>query len=453
MAFYLERIYDLNNLKANMRSSRWTEVPFAPRRWPFFYGWVMVGVATLGTIASIPGQTIGVGVFSESLIRVLGRSRMELAGAYMVGTVASSFLLPWAGTLTDRLGVRVMVVASSLGLSLSLILFSFAHLIPRITSTAILSLGLTALLFMLIRFFGQGCLTMISRVAMARWFNHRRGLATGIANVLVAYTFNASPAWLNDLVQSMGWRGAYLVLAGATGVGMTVIGWVFYRDNPEQCGLIMDGRDDGEWVAGKTRRVPEVTRQYTRSEAARTSAFWVYAVANAWQALFMTAVAFHITSMGAEFGLTRAQSYAVFPYIGLVSVGAAVLAGWISDYIRLRWLIQITIACQVLAAVGLMNFSHTYAQALFITGYGISAGLFGLLLTIVGPRFFGRQHLGAISGLTSSILVFASALGPFLFSAMHDFNSSYQPVLILSAFIPVLLFIPALGLKNPQTGR
>ena len=76
-----------------------------------------------------------------------------------------------------------------------------------------------------------------------------------------------------------------------------------------------------------------------------------------------------------------------------------------------------------------------------------------LLLTIVGPRFFGRQHLGAISGLTSSILVFASALGPFLFSAIRDINDTYHPVLILSACIPVLILIPALGLKNPQTGR
>lgn len=63
------------------------DFPFAPRRLPFFYGWVIVGVATLGVVMSIPGQTMGVSVFTDHLIRVTGLTRLELAYTYLVGTL------------------------------------------------------------------------------------------------------------------------------------------------------------------------------------------------------------------------------------------------------------------------------------------------------------------------------------------------------------------------------
>ncbi|MCG8684029.1 MAG: MFS transporter, partial [Desulfobacterales bacterium] len=217
--------------------SKWVNVPFAPRRWPFFYGWVIVVAATIGTIASVPGQTIGVGVFTDDLVLALTLSRTELTLAYMLGTIASSFLLPFAGALTDRWGTRVMITASSLGLGGSLLLMMQLDKLPRFFSSSILLIAFTACAFLLIRFFGQGCLTMVSRVSIGKWFDRRRGLATGISNILVSYCFNASPFLLNLWLESVGWRFTYLRLAGVIGIGMALVGWLFYRDTPEACGL------------------------------------------------------------------------------------------------------------------------------------------------------------------------------------------------------------------------
>ena len=41
------------------------DFPFAPSRLPFFYGWLVLVVATLAILVSIPGQTMGVSVFTE----------------------------------------------------------------------------------------------------------------------------------------------------------------------------------------------------------------------------------------------------------------------------------------------------------------------------------------------------------------------------------------------------
>ncbi|MBI9016587.1 MAG: MFS transporter [Phycisphaerae bacterium] len=430
--------------------SRWVDFPFAPGKWRFFYGWFIVLVATIGIIASIPGQTIGVGVFTDSFIEILGLTRNQLSLAYMYGTVISSFLLPLAGTVTDKVGTRVMVVISSIGLGISLVVLSLADHIPAITANITATIMLMAFGFLLIRFFGQGCLTMVSRITIAKWFNHRRGLATGIANIAVAYSFNASPALLNYFVENWGWQSSYLLLAAIVGIGMSVIGWLFYRDNPEQCGLVMDGRDDQLWVKKAQKRVPQIYHEFTRSEAIRTWAFWAFALACAWQALYMTALSFHITSLGQELGLSRSQSYAVFPVIGLVSVAVALIAGWLSDHIRLKWLLIVNVIFQIVTAAGQLDFSTTSGRILFIAGYGVSGGIFGLMMTIIWPRYFGRKHLGSISGLTTSILVFSSAIGPIFFSKMYDVTGSYKLVALISMAVPALLLIPSFLVKNPQ---
>lgn len=44
----------------------------------------------------------------------------------------------------------------------------------------------------------------------------------------------------------------------------------------------------------------------------------------------------------------------------------------------------------------------------------------------VYPRFFGRAHLGAISGLFMTVIVVASAVGPFLFSLAESFLGAYR---------------------------
>jgi len=411
---------------------------------------MIVAVATVGSIASVPGQTIGVGVFTDDLVTVLALSRTQLTVAYMLGTVASSFLLPLAGTLTDRWGTRVMVTGSAVGLGLSLLAMTQLDGLARLGQTVYSMIAVVACVFLAMRFFGQGCLTLVSRITIGRWFDRRRGLATGISNTLVAYCFNASPFLLNAWLETMGWRQTYLWLAVLTGGVMAVLGWLFFRNAPEECGLVMDGGPAATSAGQRMPRVPAIQHEFTRAEALRTPAFWAYTLGMAWQALFMTAVGFHITAMGQEQELTREACYRVFPVIGFLGAVSALVAGWVSDRVRLRWLLQTNLLCQMLSALGLIGLASPWGRALFITGYGVSAALFGLLLTAVWPRYYGRKHLGAISGLASSGLVFASAVGPFLFSFLHGLNGRYTPAYLVSAGVPLLLLFLAAFARNPQ---
>ncbi|MBN1511420.1 MAG: MFS transporter [Phycisphaerae bacterium] len=434
-----------------LRTTRWNDVPFAPRQWRFFYGWVIVATSTLGIIASIPGQTMGVGVFTDDLITALGLSRVQLSTAYMFGTIGSSLLLPVAGRFQDRLGLRVMMVLSSLGLGLSVLVLSQSDGLSALVGGSVTA-SLCAILvcFFLMRFFGQGCLTLASRVAIGKWFNHRRGLATGISGVFVSLGFNGSPLLLNHLVQLLGWRGAALTLAAAVGGGMSLIGLVFHRDNPEACGLVMDGVRDEQWQRQMAARVPETRREFTRSEAIRTLPFWAFNLGLASQALIVTALAFHIASLGEEAGLDRKQAYSVFLPMAAFGVVSNLFAGWLSDRVRLKWLLAAMLLMQAVGTFGLSEFGHFRGRALLVIGYGIGGGLFATIATVTWPRFFGREHLGAISGVNMSVMVFASAIGPVWFSAGQTLSGGYHAIILASLLMPAALVFLSLRAENPQ---
>ena len=62
-----------------IRQADW---PFDIRRLPFFYGWVILAFSTLGILFSIPGQTMGMAVFTDQLIDALVKTITSFADAY-----------------------------------------------------------------------------------------------------------------------------------------------------------------------------------------------------------------------------------------------------------------------------------------------------------------------------------------------------------------------------------
>ena len=177
-------------LKSSAEGEPWLwrpTAPFDPARLPFFYGWVIMVVATLGIVFSIPGQTMGFSVFTDILMEELGLSRVQLSAAYCVGTVMSGLALPYLGRLFDRFGGRRMAVGSALatglvllGLSqLRLVIDFWLGVLPQAVSPTVLSFAVILVGFFLIRASAQGVLTLTSRNLMGKWFDYYRGLRRG----------------------------------------------------------------------------------------------------------------------------------------------------------------------------------------------------------------------------------------------------------------------------------
>ena len=254
--------------------------PFPVSRFPFFYGWVILAAGTIGILMSIPGQTMGVSVFTESLLSDLQINRNNLSLAYLVGTLASGLMITRAGKLYDKHGARVMAFVAGVMLGVMLV---YLTRVDRFVDTmagkgwlspALLTFILLALGFWGIRFFGQGLLTMVSRNMVMKWFNRRRGLANAVLGIFSALGFSIAPKILDQVIQRLEWRGAWIFLAILVGIGFAIFVLIIFRDNPKDCGCVADGKIG---TAKKSRRPPSLPdHDFSLDEAKMTIAFWAF---------------------------------------------------------------------------------------------------------------------------------------------------------------------------------
>jgi len=423
------------------RPSRSADIPFAPARFPFFYGWWIVAVATVGVVLSIPGQTMGVSVFTDDLLAATGSSRVQLANAYLAGTVASGLTLPLGGRVLDRIGARPSAALAAIGLGATLVYLSH---VDQLADPGPLAVALLVLGFFALRFSGQGMLTMVSRTMLGRWFQTRRGLAAGISSVFVGFGFGVAPLVLDAWIGRAGWRGAWREMALVVGVGMTVVALLFYRDRPEDCGLEMDGEPASPERAA--REEPSVTR----AEAVRSLRFWAVTFALAVQAMVVTGVTFHIVDIGARVGMERSEAVAVFLPMSVVSTFTALVGGWLGDRLRVKRLLLAMMAAQVVGILAAVHLGSAYP--LVALGLGISGGLFSPIATIAFPRFFGRAHLGAIAGVEMMVVVLGSALGPSALALGESLTGGYAWPLYGCVIFPVVALGLALRLDEPAPG-
>jgi OFA family oxalate/formate antiporter-like MFS transporter len=419
--------------------------PFDIRRVPFFYGWVIWLLSTLGFLFSIPGQTMGMAVFTDQFIEVLGLSRTQLSMAYLIGTVGSALLLTRAGRWYDRLGGRIMVALASLALALMLLFIASTDLLAGMLGDGpVVSFILIMLGYFGVRFFGQGILTSASRNVLLLWFEKRRGLVSSVRGVFVSLGFSLAPLGLAWLIGVSGWREALALLALSCAV-FGVAAYLLLRDNPASCGVHADGHSQAKQVSGVA-----IQESVTFDQAKQSPVFWIYSLSLAMHALFATAVTFHIVSIFAQSGRSATEAFAYFLPAAIFSNSVNLVAGWLADSFALKPFLVLMLVGFVAGAWGLLHLDTNWGYWMLIAGFGAGGGLWSVTSNLAFIRNFGPLHLGEISGLCTATMVFASAIGPALFSLALDAFGTYAAAEWLCLGALVVLLCTAVLIRHPD---
>jgi OFA family oxalate/formate antiporter-like MFS transporter len=425
--------------------------PFDIRRLPFYYGWLIWGFSTLGILISIPGQTMGMAVFTDYLIEALHLSRTQLSMAYLIGTIGSSLFLTRAGRWYDRLGGRITVAASSAALALMVLFISVSdNLAMHFGGGVVVSFLLITLGYFGVRFLGQGILTSASRNVLLVWFEKRRGLVTSARGVFVSFGFSVAPLALAWLIARAGWREALWDLAFMCLV-FAGLALVFLRDNPKSCGVLVDGHSHADQVPKNSGQISA-----TLDQARRTPIFWLATLSLSMHSLLGTAVTFHIVSIFAEAGRSQTEAFAYFLPTAAFATVTNLLCGWLSDKRSLKPFMIMMLGSFVVGAVGLVYLQYNWGYLLLVVGFGIGGGLWSVTSNLAFIRNFGPLHLGEITGLCTAIMVFASAIGPALFSLGLDYFGSYAAAqwLCIAALALLLGFAMVVTQSGPNdTGK
>jgi MFS family permease len=422
-----------------------------PSKSPVFYGYIIVLLGTMGVWASLPGQTVGVSTFTDPVKDALGLTRNQFSNAYMIGTLLSSMFLSRAGVLFDKYGARWVAFFSVLLLSMALFLSSQSVLISDTiksilnTNNEWIAFVVILLLFFLMRFSGQGVLTMVSRNMVMKWFDAYRGRANAFRSIAVSLGFSLSPLWINMLIDNNGWQNTWIYMS----LGLLVFSIIvlqFFRDNPEEHGLIPDGKVVENTVVKKDSAI----KQFTIKDAKKTRAFWMYSLILSFYSFFVTGLTFHIVSVFNNSGYTKEQAISIFLPISIISVIISAVANYFSDMLKLKLYLYLMITGGILASLGLIFLSSPFGIFVLVIGVGIMGAFFSVLNTITWPRFYGKKYLGSITGKTMSFLVFSSALAPSMFSFSVTYFQSYLYVGLISLSFLMFLLLASVKAHNPQ---
>jgi MFS family permease len=250
--------------------------------------------------------------------------------------------------------------------------------------------------------------------------------------------------FINGIIDDYGWQMSWQILAVCLFIfSFCVI--QFYRNKPEDFGLVPDGVSK----QGVTKKNHPIEKHFTLQEAKKTRAFWMIGLALAFNSFFTTGFTFHVVSIFENQAYTKAEAISVFIPISIIAITVSTLGNVLSDYLHHKLYLYIMLCSGVLATLGLFFLGSGFGVYLLISGLGIYSGLFAVVNAVTWPRYFGRQHLGAITGKVMSFLVIASAIAPSLFSYCYTILGSYANISYLTGTFLVFLILGALKVKKP----
>ena len=247
-----------------------TSTSSAPERGGIFWGWWIV-------VGAVVGQFVGMGVggsISGVFLRPVTEDLDWTSAEFTLGASAALLVAGLAnfviGPLTDRYGARPLMLVSACIYAGSFLALSRVD-----------ALWQFILLWMLAGGIGFSLVgSLVVNVTLAKWFVARRGWAVALGSSGISLAGLIMPVIMTRVVDSIGWRDAYVLLAIFVFAILVPVA-LFMRRRPEDYGMLPDGtKSDSGQRDEQSRRDVEQQRSdaansYTRREAIRTSAIWL----------------------------------------------------------------------------------------------------------------------------------------------------------------------------------
>ena len=386
--------------------------------------WAVFGAVTGLFVCNGPVLGFTFGVFLKPIMADTGWQRSSVSFALSVGGIFSALAVPVLGRMMDRWSIRRVALP---GLAVYTLFLSLMGLAPAVLWIFILMFALAEMTSAIQTPLGYA-------KAISAWFDRRRGLALGVAMSGVGIGAFVVPQLAQQLIERVGWRGAYVSLGLMT----------FVIAFPAVATWIREPRP-GEGERGGGAAIAMLPGHTVR-EAAGTTRFWMLGTAFFLVAVGINGSAAHIVPLLTDHGLSAASATATLGIFGLATMGGRLLAGFLVDRIfapyvaTFFFLAPIAGFAFLASAAGMLP---TAGVVLMGIGLGTEIDLIAFLVT----RYFGQRAFGQIYGYFFMIFGLGSSCGRFLAGLIFDLAGSYNPALIGAALalVAAVILVNRLG--------
>jgi predicted MFS family arabinose efflux permease len=382
-------------------------------------GWRNLLAASIGLGLGIPSYTPVSSLFLRALEQDFGWSKAVAAGA-MIALPVTALVLPFAGVLIDRFGVRLVSAVSVAGSVMSFIWLS--RLQGHVVEYYAAMIALNVL----------GCATgpVAYTRLVATQFSEARGTALAIAQFGIAALAVLFPLAIGSVMMTRGWRGGYLLLAASSLLGGVCAQLLMRPAAP-----------------GPDRCTARTNRRLLTTEPA----FWLLGFA----VLAISAGALGLVSQLQSVLMDRGLgATAATRMLSLLAGSVMVSRLFVGRLLDLCDPNRSAASVYIAAAVGAALLAAFNGGLILTAGsivlLGMSVGAELDVLSFFCARAFGTQHYARNYGLLSIFFYSGIALGSVGYGAIHDRTGSYLPALTVTTALLLIAAVLFRALPRPS---
>ena len=310
--------------------------------------------------------------------------RASIQLAFSIAILLNTWLAPIEGLLVDRHGPRPVVMFGGLCAAGAWVINSYAQSLGSLYAGAIVG-GI-----------GMGCVFGTCMGTALKWFPDRRGLATGLIAMGYGLGAAATVIPLADMIQSSGYRRAFLVFGLIQGLSIFVMGAFLLKPVAQKL------RGFARAVAGQVDIHP--------SKTFRTAVFWMIYLVYVMIGFGGMVITAQLGPLALDFGVEKQIVTILGLSLPVLTLAASVdnfangitrpLCGFLSDKIGRENTMLLVFTAEGLAFAGMIAFGRNpLAFVLFAALIFLFWGeIFSIFPAICGDTF-GVKHAAANNGL------------------------------------------------------
>ncbi len=243
----------------------------------------------------------------------------------------------------------------------------------------------------------------------------------------------AAPNISNLLIETEGWRTAFVAMGLGWGAVVTLTCFFLLKDSR---GAI--GHHHVAVVAGGAQT------GYSVKEGIRSASFIKIMAGVFISYLVIIGLMVHLVPLLSSRGLTRNEAVLIYSSLGITGGIANIVSGYLVDRLPAKPLTAFLVALPAVACLLLLQPSTSFWQrAIAAHLFGIAAGGHLPPVVYLSTRYFGLRSFGTLFGFVGSAMAVPSALAPFfaglLFAQTHSYTSFLIVCIPLSLVASLIL--------------
>jgi MFS family permease len=364
-----------------------------------------IGYGYVHYLFSSLGQTFFISVFVESFSNDLGMKNQGFSVLYAVATIASSLSLPFLGHVLDKVKLRNFSLLNGLALASFCVLVSFSQ------SRIILLIGLYGL-----RLTGQGLMALLGSAAIARNFGEQRGKALSLSILGLSTGETIMPVLGVFLIGLVGWQHAWQMMGLLTMLIFVPVA------------LFIIPPRDAFHVPPLHKKDQDINKtDQSRKEVLRDSRFYLLIANIILTPFFITGMFIHHNLLASIKGWNMAWIATCFIGYGIAKTISSLMAGPLVDRYSAKKVFPFYLLPMASGALSLLVLGNNPMIALlYLCLTAISVSLMSVASTALWVELYGHTHFGAIKSMVTTVVVFASAIGPVIIGTFIGNENYWQ---------------------------